>query len=455
MSMEHETLLDLQFIVLGSCIRYPEALGRALTTLTAEDFTTVGTQGLWEGILRLHAQGAPINSYSLAAELGSDYAPLAERAQLAPTRDCGYYIDKLREVARLTAMQAEAVHLQDADTPEAAAKALERLNHIAVSRGGVEIVELGGAIRDFCENFEKIYPPPISSGIHFFDRQVFLRPGKLFILGGYPSSGKTMLALQMALSISRTKKVGIFSCETDAGDIAARVLSTMTGIFYRKLQLGDLNDADRAAVEHAGKMAGELKLEIIQSSGMTADDIAAITAARGLEVVIVDYIQLVEGGGPKASGYERVSYVSRTLQGLSRRQRVLVIALSQLSRPETSKDGKVLPPNMSSLRESGQLEQDADVIALLYPEDMADNRSDRILKVAKNKDGERTALRMRFDGARQRMECLGVVEPRRARQPAAVDNSWRRAGDGSGYVRIPEGDGPAPPQEFAQQRLTV
>lgn len=454
--MEQETLLDLQMIVLGSCIRYPEALGRALPELSADDFTTVGTQGLWAGICRLHQQGAPINAYSLAAELGADYSRLAEQAMLVATRDCGYYIGKLREVSRLTAMQAAAADIQDAAGPEEAQAALDRLNRVAVSRKGLEIVSLGEAIRGFRQDFEKIYPPPIFSGLQFFDQYALLRPGRLVILGGYPSSGKTLLALQMAMSMARGHRVGIFSYETAAGDIAIRALSAMTGIFNRKLQLGDLNDADRAAVEHAGADADTLKLELIPASGLSADDITAITVARGFEVVFVDYVQQVEGGGPRASAYERVSAVSRALQGLSRRQQVLVIALSQLSRPEPRRDGKVLPPSMSSLRESGQLEQDADIIGLLYPEDMSDNRSNRILKIAKNKDGERAALYLRFDGSRQRMECVGLApgaRPTRRKQPAAVDDRWQRAADGSGWVRMPEGKGPEPPEGFQQTKM--
>lgn len=449
MGMEHETLLDLQFIVLGSCIRYPEALGKALTTLETDDFTTVGTQGLWEGILRLHRAGAPINSYSLAAELGSEYSSLADRAQLVATTSCGYYIDKLREVSRLNALQQTGMELAACEDPEGAADIVRRINQLSSSRKGVQVVTIGDAMRDYLSDLGKNLPPPIKSGLAFLDDVVLLRPGKLMIVGGYPSSGKTMLTIQMALRMARVYKVGFFSYETDAADIAVRAISTMTGVFNRKLQTGDLNADDRAAAETAAEQAGHLQLELIPSSGMSADDIAALTAARGYQVVFVDYIQLVEGGGPKASGYERVSYVSRTLQGISRRQRVLVVALSQLSRPEPRKDGKVMPPNMSSLRESGQLEQDADVIALLYPEDMNDNRSDRILKVAKNKDGERAALRLRFDGGSQRMECLG---PARQREP---ERRWTAARDGSGLISIPEGRGSQPPESFvAQQKMT-
>lgn len=446
MGMEQETLLDLQFIVLGSCIRYPEALGRALTELQADDFTTVGTRGLWEGICRLHRQGAPINPYSLAAELGSDYAGLAERALMVATDNSSYYIGKLREVARLNALQQSAMDLAACEGPEEAEKAVERICRIASRRNGTVITGIGDAMRQMLEAGGKNLPPPFKSGLVFLDDFVLLRPGRMMIVGGYPSSGKTLLTIQMALTMARQYRVGFFSYETDARDIAVRAFSAMTGVFNRKIQTGDLDEADQAALETAAGVAGKLSLELVQSSGMTADDIAAISVAKGYQVVIVDYIQLVEGGGPKASAYERVSTVSRKLQGLSRRQQVLVIALSQLSRPEPRKDGKVLPPNMSSLRESGQLEQDADVIALLYPEDMHDNRSDRILKVAKNKDGERTALRLRFDGGRQRMECLGPVGPQEARQ-----RRWTAASDGSGFINIPEGRGSQPPESFAQQ----
>lgn len=441
--MEEATLLDLQNIILGSMIVYPDTVGPALAELTDGDFTTDGTQAIWTAIRQLHGQGAPINTYSLTAELGQGYAREIAMVQLVATRDPGYYVGKLKEVARLTALQAEGLRLAESEDADAAAQTVSRINEISSARRGVRITPVGGAIRGYLDGLGQGAPKFIKTGLRIFDEEAMLRKGRYFVIGGYPSSGKTLLTIQMALYMGQANRIGFFSFETDDRDIAVRALSAMTGVQNQKVQRHDLNAADRAALETAAGQAEHLKLELIQANGMTAEDIRAVTLSRKYDVIFVDYLQLVAGANPRATGYERVSGVSRTLQGLSRTGEVLVVALSQLSRPEPRKDGKLVPPNMTSLRESGQIEQDADVIALLYPEDMDDNRSSRILKVAKNKDGEKLALELSFDGGTQRMQVKGLAK----RKAPAV----RQAGDGSGWIRYPEGRGPQPPEDLVKQ----
>lgn len=445
--MAVDNLLDLQNIVLGSMIVHANTVGPAMAELQPEDFTTAATQGIFLAIRKLHAEQAPVNHFSLVAELGAEYEYYINLAAMAAISDIGYYVGKLREVSRLAAIQKAGSDLMDSEDLEQAAAVISRINRLSSARQGVKITSLGDAARAYVESIGKTKPQFIKMGLRIFDDEILLRKGRFCVIGGYPSSGKTLLTLQMAQYVGQKYKVGYFSFETDDWDIAVRTLSARSGVYNKKVMQQDLNDADREAIRQAADAMQGLQVELIQATGMTADDIRAITLSRKYDVIFIDYLQNVEGSNPRAANYEKVSGVSRALQGLSRSGPVLVMALSQLSRPEPRKDGKIIPPNMSSLRESGQIEQDADVIALLYPEDMDDNSSNRVFKVAKNKDGEKLELNLAFAGATQRLDVIG----RRVREPAAKKQVSAR--DGSGFMTIPEGRGPQPPESFRQERL--
>lgn len=446
--MAAENLLDLQYIVLGSMILYPNTVGPAMIDLQPEDFTTAATQGIYLAIRKLYSQNAPVNHFSVVAELGKEYEYYINTALMVATADIGYYVGKLREVSQLNAIQKAATQLIECSDLEAAAKTVSQINELSSSRRGVKITSLGDAAQAYVDSIGKIKPEFIKVGLRIFDTEVLLRKGRFFVIGGYPSSGKTLLTLQMAQHIGQRYKVGYFSFETDDWDIAVRTLSAKSGVSNTKVAQQDLNETDKAAIIQSASAMKALKVDLIQATGMTADDIRAITLSRKYDVIFIDYLQSVDGTNPRATSYEKVSGVSHGLQALSRTGKVLVIALSQLSRPEPRKDGKIVPPNMSSLRESGQIEQDADVIALLYPEDMDDNSSNRVFKVAKNKGGEKLALNLAFAGATQRMDVLG-----RRQRETVTPKRQVRARDGSGFMLLPEDKPPEPPPEFKQTKL--
>lgn len=445
------TLYDQQQIVLAGMICGGEkALAAGMEVLSSDDFTTEHTKRLFETIRTLYTNGDPVSPISVSPQISEDdrtwYLMLLEEWFL--TDDIGYYVRLLRQSSQLNRLNRTAYELAYCDDLDEAARLVSKINELSSARRGVKIVSLGDAVQAYVDTIGKQKPEFIRMGLRIFDDEILLRKGRYFVIGGYPSSGKTLLTLQMAQRVAHSKKVGYFSFETDDWDIAVRALSAATGVYNKRVSQQDLNAADEAAIRGAVEPMKALKLELIPATGMTADDIRAITLSRKYDVIFIDYLQSVESTNPRATGYEKVSHTSRTLQGLSRGGNVLVVALSQLSRPEPRKDGKIVPPNMSSLRESGQIEQDADVIALLYPEDMDDNSSNRIFKVAKNKDGEKLTLDLAFAGATQRLDVLG-----RRRKDAAPAKKQVRASDGSGFMLLPEGQGPEPPQDFKQTKL--
>ena len=152
----------------------------------------------------------------------------------------------------------------------------------------------------------------------------------------------------------------------------------------------------KAAVAYA-----KLMLDHVDAAKMTVADISSRALSLRHQVVFVDYLQLISS--PGRSAYEQVSNISRDLHLMAQDLRITVIALAQLSRETKDKQGRLIPPSMSDFRDSGQIEQDADVALLLWPEDPDDYRSDRILKIGKNKEGTKGKIVLTFDGARQTM----------------------------------------------------
>ena len=178
--------------------------------------------------------------------------------------------------------------------------------------------------------------------------------------------------------------------------------------------------------------------ELVEASGMSAQDIQADSLAHRYEIVYIDYLQLIEPETRRVNRTEQVSAISRDLQKLAHGTGRLVVALSQLSRAEHTGKNEQVEPTMSDLRESGQIEQDADAIMLLYLEEP--NRpesSRRVLKIAKNKEGTRGRIFLVFDGQFQRFRESAIEEP----APGARRKAYKRPKDQMDFFDL---DGPTP-----------
>ena len=165
-----------------------------------------------------------------------------------------------------------------------------------------------------------------------------------------------------------------------------------------------LSDHDWDTLAAASGRLTASKLEIIEANGLTVSQIRAKSLARRYDAVYIDYLQKIRPTGAQrnANSFEQISGISSDLQNFARQTGTPVIALSQLSRQEKTKAGTAPPPSLSSLRQSGQIEQDADVVMLIYRERPKDSNSRRILNIAKNKEGETNiGLYLSFDGKTQ------------------------------------------------------
>jgi replicative DNA helicase len=196
-----------------------------------------------------------------------------------------------------------------------------------------------------------------------------LQKGDLLILAARPSMGKTALALNMALNTAQEGfSVGIFSLEMPAEQLILRILSSESGIPLQKIRNATISSEEWVELTNAAARLAELRLFIDDSAGLSIMDIRSkarkIKAEHNVDLFILDYLQLLHSTQRHENRHQEVSEISRSLKGLSKELRVPILALSQLSRAVESRVDK--RPMMSDLRESGALEQDADVIMFLY-----------------------------------------------------------------------------------------
>ena len=386
-----DKLLDAQAALLGAMLIDERTVGPALQEVTADDFVTPGYRTIFCAIQSIFGEGGHVDPVTVLARVpGLQQDVLVQLMDITPTAaHFQDYAAILRQEARLYRLREIAGRIVEAGDEAEARACVDEANALLVQRAGVKCWSLEDAYEDFFRRHAG-KPDYLPWGMDRLDKQVRARRGDMVILGGYPSAGKTALALALAHGMARTMRVGFYSYETDIDRLHDRYVAQMTGITLRRQQDNCLSDADwQTMAEGVGPLTAP-QLDLIEASGMTVADIRSHALARHYDVVYVDYLQKIRSSrGYRASEYEQVTQISSDLQAFGRQTGISVVALAQLSRQETGADGRAKPPTMASLRSSGQMEQDATVILLLWREDAApgsDNQN-RVLLLAKNKDG--------------------------------------------------------------------
>jgi replicative DNA helicase len=248
----------------------------------------------------------------------------------------------------------------------------------------------------------------LTTGFHDFDRLTSgLRAGQLIIIAARPAMGKTSLFLSMAQNIAASGKgvVAIFSLEMSKEELGFRFLSGMTRIEAKKLKVGRLAHQDWPRLAQAADQLSKSKIFIDDSGDLTVMDIRArcrrlLSTEKRLDLIVVDYLQLMKGSKLSQRGdssrEREISEISRGLKSLSKEQKVPIIALSQLNRGVESRPNK--RPMLSDLRESGAIEQDADMVCFIYRDEVynkeTEDRGIAELIVAKHRAGETDTIRL-------------------------------------------------------------
>ena len=390
--------------VIGSALIDEGCVGLIMSELRREDLTGE-YQTLYDAIVDIKLRGQPVDPVVLLDKVGPAYEKMITDAMYeTPTAvNVAAYIRICKEQSRLSKLAALGVELSGALSLDDARRILQEAQGAAVERSA-EVTDMQAALAGFYERHQQAKSGGVTLGIKELDERVMLDFGDVFVLGGYPSDGKTALMLQWCWHLAQSFPVGIFSFETSAAKLMDRIVTqAVPKLSFTALKHGELEPDDWKRITAESVHITKRNLQIVEAAGMTAADILGVTLSRGFRVIALDYVQLIAPGTVRKGGtrQEELAEISKALALMARRHKLLVLELSQLVRPQKGKDGKIPAPTIASLRESGQLEQDADVIALLYRERETD-RNFRQLYVAKYKDGELGRMTLRFEGDRQR-----------------------------------------------------
>ena len=392
--MTGDKWLDAQYSVLGSALISPEVVPQILHETRETDFAGP-CRTVYQTIRELFLAGTPIDPVSLANKLGSGYREfLVQLMEITPTAaNIETYLHITREQAKASALRELGSQMAQETDPKKLQGLIDQLNGAAVNRPGVKITTMRGALQSFFDrkSRETVY---LTWPIQEFNSRIFSEFGDLVIIGGRPSSGKSAWALQCAWHWAKSCRVGVFSLETSADRLFDRHMSALSGLSLRDIKRSKISDEDWLRLGNMADGICQRPMEIIDAAGMTVSDIRAVTMMQGYKIVIIDYLQLIQGSG--SSRYEQVTEVSIALHTMARTLGVTVVALSQLARSDDKKSSRA--PDLDSLRESGQIEQDADIVMLL---NTVKDSDDRELWIRKNKEGTCFQVRLSFDGDHQ------------------------------------------------------
>ena len=400
--------------VLGSMLIDERCVPAVMQQLREEDFPTAELRHVFAAIRGIFLERGPVDAVTVLDRLGKkSYEPtLRELMQITPTAaNVMEYARILREQRQLREIQNACMQICEVGTDLAAARRLlSQAAALLVDKQTERDRSLTELIIDMLDRQNDKTPPDyLDFGIPALNELVRLGRGKFAILGADSSVGKTALALQFALSFARTgKRVGFFSYETTLPDAADRIVANDADVSLTRIKGKRLGVEEIEQIVAAGTRSNDLSLRVLETARYTVSDIRARTIARGFDVILIDYVQLIPTR--RTERYDAVTEISIGLHALAQELGVTVIGLSQVTVPETDKKGNRRFISKDDLRESRQLKQDADVIMLLDLLDPKDRYSKRSLQVAKNRDGPLGYVVLEFHPSRMRFDYVPPFE---------------------------------------------
>ena len=382
--------------VLGSMMLSPSAVEKATEKLFAESFYQPKHQTIFKTIVDLHDKKVPVDLTTITGELtatnklnevgGMEY--IADLLSIVPNAaNIESYIQivednyMLRNVIDTSADISTLAYEHNGDVADILDQVENKIVGIIKNRRSSEFRTIQDVLDVAQENLNilskrKGETTGIPTGWYEFDKLTSgLHENQLIILAARPAMGKTAFALNLATYVAThtDKSVAIFSLEMGAEQLANRIISSLGQINGSKLMNGNLvNDDWRRITEAKSQLAGA-KLYICDDAGVTVGDVKSkcrrlATSESGLDLVIIDHLQLLTMGGNYGNNRQaEITDISRNLKKMAMELKIPVIALAQLSRGVEGREDK--RPKMSDLRESGSIEQDADIVALLYRDD--------------------------------------------------------------------------------------
>ena len=415
--------LEGEQAVLGSMLIDPDCVKNVMDRLRPGDFYLRQNREIFETIYTMFSYARPIDGITVFGEMekagltdGNTRSYLAQLMEITPTSaNVLEYAAIVRDKAllRLVAQAAGEITALVQEGMGEAGEILEASEQkiYAIRRGqsAQEMVPLRQVLPDVLDRLGEMsehenHLPGLSTGLSAIDQKITgLNKSDLILLAARPGMGKTSLALNVALNVAREgKTVAVFSLEMSREQLATRLLSSEALVENNRLRTGLLRETDWEKIAGAATVLNRLDIRIDDNPLLSVADMnAKCRRLEGLALVVVDYLQLMTSAGGGRGGENRqqvVSDMSRMLKIMAKELNVPVICLSQLSRANEKRDDK--RPMLSDLRESGAIEQDADIVLLLYRDDYYNEDSEKhnIAEciVAKNRHGETGKVELRW-----------------------------------------------------------
>lgn len=427
--------IDAEKSTLGSMLLEKEAIFTATEILKPEDFYREAHRQIYQAVSALSGRGEPVDLVTVAEELrqrnlleqvgGASY--LASLANCVPTAaNVEHYAKIVEEKSVLRALISASTRVAqmgyDANLEvETILDEAERaIFQITQKRNVQGFVSLRSILIEAFERIEKLYTEKggitgIPTGYADLDRLTSgWQPSDLIIIAARPSMGKTTFTLNLAQQAAVDMKIPViyFSLEMSKEQLAQKLLCAEAGVDSQRLRTGQLVESDWPKLSYALGRLSEANMFIDDTPGISAMEIRAkarrIKAEHNLGLIVIDYLQLMQSRTRSENRQQEVADISRSLKALARELAVPVIACSQLSRAVEQRAQKV--PSLADLRESGSLEQDADIVAFLYRDDYYNPDSDKKniteLIVAKHRNGPTGSIELYFQKEYSKFESL-------------------------------------------------
>ncbi len=432
--LEPPQSLDTEQAVLGAILKDSEAINQVIEVLDGpEHFYSPRHKLIFQAVLELYNQSQPCDITTVANELdrrdklekvgGRVYlVDLVE--QVASTANVGNYaaiiLEKsvLRSLINTSNEIVQSCYMEGSSADELLDKAEANIFDISEKRLRQGFVSLTDLVMPTFEQIEQFRDAGTGFGIRTgfteFDNMTNgLHNGDLIVVAGRPSMGKTSLALNIVehVAVKQKKGVGVFSVEMSKEALVLRMLSTRARISQQRIRAGKASDAEVQKLSRAAGVLAETGIYLDDSATLSSLEMRAkarrLKAQHDISLIVVDYIQLMHSSSRTENRQQEIALITRSMKALAKELDIPLIAISQLSRLVEQR-GKDKHPQLSDLRESGAIEQDADLVVFVYrpemylsPEERDDPKNaDKIgvaeIIVAKQRNGETGSLKLRW-----------------------------------------------------------
>ena len=419
--------LEAEQAVLGSMLIDQNCIKDVMDKLQPGDFYLQQNRDIFETMYTMFSYSRPIDPVTVVGEMqkngtfdeNTTQNYIIQLMDITPTSaNVMEYValvrgkSLLRSVATAAGEITSMVREGSGDPEDVLEVAEQKIYAVRQGRSSQDMASIGTVLSGVLENIEQLSAeggrlPGISSGFSAIDAKLSgLNKSDLILLAARPGMGKTSLALNIALNVGKNsgKTVAMFSLEMSKEQLALRLLSSEALVESNRLLTGELRDSDWMTVAEAAGVLSRADIRLDDNPLLTVSDMnAKCRRLDNLGLVVIDYLQLMSsaGGSMKHSGESRqqaVSDISRMLKIMAKELQVPVLCLSQLSRANEKRDDK--RPMLSDLRESGAIEQDADIVLFIFREDYyspdSDKRNIAELIVAKNRHGETGKVELKW-----------------------------------------------------------